>query len=49
MDNEKRNPSEFVQEEQFILRVPPEVAKNIRKMMKTHNVNGIEFYFTGFK
>jgi hypothetical protein len=47
-NNETRNPTSDVGcEEQILLRVPPEVAKNIRKMIKTHSTEAIEFYFTG--
>jgi hypothetical protein len=34
-------------EEQFVLRVPPEVAKQIHHMMKDNDLDDIEFSFTG--
>lgn len=34
-------------EEQFILRVPPEVAKQIHHMMKDNDLDDLEFSFTG--
>jgi len=44
--SENRSSQDSGVEEQILLRVPPEVAKNIRKMMKNNNLDGVEFYFT---
>ena len=39
--------TDIVLEEQFILRVPPEVAKQIHHMMKDNDLDEVEFSFKG--